>query len=95
MTTFKRNLKIWQLTAKPSHPAWEPWYDKAFGFVVVAATEAEARQLANTEAGDENRYVNRVYLDTPIAVWLDDTATDCVEVTTDTPRIVLRDFASA
>ena len=32
---------------------WSPWYDKAFGFVVRAETEEEARKLANEEGGDE------------------------------------------
>lgn len=34
---------------------WGPWYDKAFGFVVRANSENEARQFANSDAGDENR----------------------------------------
>lgn len=32
---------------------WEPWYDKAFGFVVRAETEDQARKMAAGKAGDE------------------------------------------
>jgi hypothetical protein len=64
---------------------WEPWYDKSFGFVVVADTEEEARALASDYAGDEGS-----------AVWLDDTETSCEVLDDDgEPRVVIRDFASA
>ena len=33
---------------------WNPWFDRAFGFVVRAKTETEARELAHSQAGDEN-----------------------------------------
>lgn len=36
------------------HGPWEPWFDKVFGFVVRADTEAEARAVADTHGGDEN-----------------------------------------
>lgn len=32
---------------------WVPWYDKAFGFVVRAETEEEARKIAKTKGLDE------------------------------------------
>lgn len=37
-------MRLWELRPidKDSGP-WEPWYDKAFGFVVRADTEAQAR----------------------------------------------------
>ncbi len=52
-------MKLWILTPvkgldKKDNP-WEPWYDKAFGFVVRAETEEEAREFAHSNAGDENR----------------------------------------
>ena len=65
---------------------WNPWYDKAFGFVIRAGTEDEARKLADGEAGDENH-------DRP---WLDPNLSVCEELTSDGPvEIVIRDFASA
>lgn len=33
---------------------WEPWYDKCFGFVICADTEARARAIADENACDEN-----------------------------------------
>ena len=52
-------MKLWLLRpvdglAKNDNP-WEPWYDKAFCFVVRAETDTEARDMAHAEAGDENR----------------------------------------
>ena len=38
---------------KEESSPWEPRYDKAFGFVVRAGTETDARKLATTEGGDE------------------------------------------
>jgi len=45
---------------------WEPWFDKAFGFVVRAKNKDEARKFANEEAGDENRgeFLNNKIADT-------------------------------
>jgi hypothetical protein len=52
-------MKLWLLRPvdglKKNDNPWEPWYDKAFGFVVRAETEDEARALAHAAAGDENR----------------------------------------
>ena len=64
---------------------WEPWYDKAFGFVVEARSEAEARQLANEDGGDE--------CGDP---WLDPEMSTCERLrTTGKPRIVIQDFRRA
>ena len=72
---------------------WKPWYDKAFGFVIRAETEREARNLIvgdmNTvcdgEAGDEGR-----------PAWLNPELSTCNELLTDgEPSIILKDFASA
>ena len=35
---------------------WDPWYDKAFGFVVRSETEEDARALAAKECGDEGEH---------------------------------------
>jgi len=52
-------MKLWLLRPvdglKKNDNPWKPWYDKAFGFVVRADTEEEARALAHADAGDENR----------------------------------------
>ncbi len=64
---------------------WEPWYDKAFGFVVRASSELHARQIASDEAGDEGK-----------DVWLDAAKTRCEVIDPNGPPLVLcRDFASA
>ena len=52
-------MKLWILRPvegldKKDNP-WEPWYDKAFGFVVRAETEEDAREFAHSGAGYENR----------------------------------------
>jgi len=50
-------MPLWLLRPREDLPVednpWEPWYDKAFGFVVRAKTEAIARQLANADGGAE------------------------------------------
>ena len=64
---------------------WSPWYDKAFGFVVRATSESEARKVASEGAGDEGN-----------AVWLDPEKTTCYILNTEGPsEIIIRDFAAA
>lgn len=79
-------MRLWELRPidKDSGP-WEPWYDKAFGFVVRADTEAQARLLASAQAGDEKA-----------AAWLDASLSRCEELTDDgEASVVMQDFASA
>lgn len=55
-------MKLWKLT--PRHDSlwwcvegkdpWEPHHEKAFGFVVRAESEEEARWLAHESGGNEN-----------------------------------------
>jgi len=72
---------------------WEPWYDKAFGFIVQAETLEEARMLAHMEAGDENRKRVTYEEQTP---WLDSRYSTCQELKPrDTSSVIMRDFASA
>ena len=76
---------------------WEPWYDKAFGFVVRAETEKEAREFAHAEAGDENRGEFKG-LETPKerTPWLDEKYSTCVTLYTyGEEGIIIRDFAAA
>lgn len=64
---------------------WEKWYDKAFGFVVRAETENEARRMAQEQSGDEG--------DT---AWLSSEFSTCTELTADgEAAVVIRDFAAA
>ena len=81
----------------PAVNPWEPWYDKAFGFVVAARDERDARLViheadggteSDTQPGDEGS-----------GAWTDDRFSTCVCIgttTTDVPRgVILRDFMSA
>ena len=87
-------MKLWLLRPVKGDPLWKPWYDKAFGFVVKAETEEDARAVANANSGDEGRYENRSE-----AAWLSDKHSTCVELTADTsdgePQLVIKDYASA
>lgn len=76
---------------------WKPWYDKAFGFVVRAETEEDARKWAHEEAGDENRgEFMRGKTANTTTPWLDPKYSTCVELSGDGPLgVVMRDFASA
>jgi hypothetical protein len=49
---------------------WEPWYDKTFGFVVRAATEERAREIAESERGAEHS-----------GAWLDSRYSTCEVLT--------------
>lgn len=81
----------------PKKNPWEPWFDKAFGFVVRAEDEAAARTLAAAAAGDE---AGRDYSTTPPSdrpnPWLDPALSSCVELTPDgAAEVVIKDFAAA
>ena len=85
--------KLWLLRPIDSESGpWDPWYDKAFGFVVVAPSEGEARAVTRDEAGEE------VY-DSPDDAnpWEDPKLTTCEELTAgnESAHIVMRDFAAA
>lgn len=85
------SMRLWILRPVEGLPEnddpWEPWYDKAVGFVVRAETEAAARRLANAQAGDENSHA---------AVWLDRAVSTCVELTPEGDEgVVLRDYMAA
>jgi hypothetical protein len=82
-------MKLWLLEPKDDLPfysnPWDPWYDKAFGFVVRAADEKDAREIAAGFSGDEGS-----------GPWLNAALTSCAEVLPDgDPGVILRDFASA
>ena len=85
-------MKLWILEPKKglsgnSNP-WEPWYDKAFGFIVRAETEQEAREIAEENAGDESWSGRKT--------WMKPELSTCIELSEDGEKgLVLRDFASA
>ena len=77
---------IWELRPIDEDAGhWVPWYDKAFGFVVIADSEEEARRLASLSHSDEGA-----------EVWLDHAETTCEEIDgDDESRVVICNFAGA
>lgn len=64
---------------------WDPWYDRAFGFVVRAENETLARTLASARAGQEGH-----------EAWKNPKLTMCKELTTSGESgIILRDYKAA
>lgn len=93
-------MKLWILRPKldlPSDNPWEPWHDKAFGFVIQAPNEETARQLANENGGDETGDVKYVIYRTGGHPWLDSKQSDCVELVSEgnESKVIMRDFAAA
>lgn len=89
-------MKLWLLRPVEGLPdsgnPWEPWYDKAFGFVVRAQTESEAREIAHQNSGDEKREANGPSEEP----WRQPQFSTCVELTHDGPEgVVICDFHSA
>jgi hypothetical protein len=80
-------MKLWLLRPIETEgdSDWEPWYDKAFGHVVRAEDETDARRLAAKKNGDEGR-----------DAWLNRNKSTCIELTTDGgAENIMTDFASA
>lgn len=72
----------------PKDSIWDPWYDKAFGFVISASSPNEARALAHARGGDENRSL--------LNPWLDPKQSTCTILKpTKESQIIIRDFAAA
>ncbi len=68
-------MRLWVLRPKgDDQPAWDPWYDKVFGFVIRATSELAARTLADMGGGPENseQLGNRP--------WLDPAQSTCLEL---------------
>lgn len=81
-------MKLWILRPAKESLLWNPWYDKAFGFVIRAETEEDARRIAQENAGDETRY--------NAPAWTDPVNSTCIELTADGPEEeIMRDFAAA
>lgn len=80
-------MKLWELRPVEDAKEWEPWYDKAFGFVVRAATAQAAREFvaASDQCGGEGN-----------EVWLDPSKSTCDELTLEgEPEVIIMDFARA
>lgn len=82
-------MKLWLIRPRDTNGgAWYPWYDRAFGFVVRAETEEQARKFADAASGDEKGCREDA--------WLSPALSACEELTADgDPGIVIRDFAAA
>jgi hypothetical protein len=71
---------LWLLQVREDAPG--PSYDVACGFIVEAATEKDAREMAASESGDEGS-----------RAWIDPTLSTCELLKlTGRPGIILRDF---
>lgn len=85
-------MKLWLLRpvtdkSKKGDP-WDPWYDKAFGFVVRAETEEKARRIADDNAGDENYDAKHPWLSSRYSI--------CEELSSEGKEdLIMKDFASA
>ena len=70
-------MKLWLLRRKKDRPQW----DVCDGFVIRAASETKAREIADWKHGDEGQ------------IWMLPDEALCEELTTDGPEmIVLTDF---
>lgn len=93
-------MKLWLLRSVENlgqDNPWEPWYDKAFGFVVRAETEEDACKIAHENAGDE---ICRVFLGREISEtttpWLDAKYSTCEQLEANgSAGVVMVDFAAA
>lgn len=89
--------KLYILRPVKDDPQWEPWYDKAFGFVVCATSHLEARKLAQAEAGDETQgewKEGEGYSE--VNVWLDPVHTSCTELKpANKSEVIMQDFHAA
>jgi len=88
--TYKSN-RLWLLRPRFNRPKeltvspWQKWYDKAFGFVVCADSDENARWIAAGDCGDEGR-----------EAWLDPIKSTCKELKpSKTAGLIMRDFARA
>lgn len=82
------------------HLGWidepEVWYDKTFGFVVVAESEDAARQMVSELADYRgNRWPEPLYGVEGPEPWLDAAQTFCIRLEADQPRVVLVDKRKA
>jgi hypothetical protein len=82
----------------PEDNAWEPWFDKIFGFVIVANNEIEARQLAHKYGGSETGTLSYGIYRTGGNPWLDPIQSSCIELIANNYKeadIILSDLRQA
>ena len=82
-------MRLWLLRPcellPDQYSPWSPWYDKNFGYVIRAETEARARQMAQDNAADEGG-----------SAWIDPRYSSCVELTSDGDEaVIIIDHAAA
>lgn len=94
-------MKVFELRPakdpKDNDNPWEPWFNKCFGFIIRAETEAKARKIAHENAGEENRgeFLNKKITKTK-SPWLDKKYSTCIEVASNgNPGIIMEDIAKA
>jgi len=82
-------MRLWILRpVDEKSKAWQPWFDKTFGFIIEAEAEIKARELANNEGGDENRGGQNP--------WLDPKQSTCQELLPiGEERVIMEDFCQA
>jgi organic radical activating enzyme len=92
-------MKLWLLQPKDNLPddnPWEPWYDKAFGFVIRAETEMKARKIANKNGGTETGKISYKVYRTGGDPWLDPELSTCIELTPDgKEQLIISDIREA
>lgn len=98
-------MKLWILEKavdKCVKDPWDPWYDKAFGFIVAAPDEATARQIAQDNGGDERwEWLNEDWENLErgsVPAWTDPRYSTCKELKPEDYKeseMVLRDFSAA
>ena len=77
-------MKLWLLQAN-SDPAWNKVFGGNLGFVIRAASEEDARQMASLVEDDESRII--------INPWKDPSYSDCIELTADGDAdIIMTDY---
>ena len=94
-------MKVYELIPVENLPLndnpWEPWYDKNFGFIIRGENEKEAREIANENAGDENRgeFLREKTANTKTP-WLDEKYSTCIEISGNGEKgLIMQDFARA
>lgn len=95
-------MKLFILQPKPNLPKgdnpWDPWFDKSFGFIIIAETEDEAREIATANCDPEEYlkyYLSEKVSDTTTP-WIDEKYSTCEELLNDRDKgIIMVDFRSA
>jgi len=102
-------VKLWLLRPVKNHALWASWYDKAFGFVVRAETEVDARALVSRIEHEEEleegvvirRAVPAYAGNEGVRAWSDSQYSTCVELNPEgnehgkVTEVILRDFRFA